>query len=215
MATAKTISVPLESGDRLTREEFHARYCARPDIRKAELIDGVAYVTSPTRFIQHGEPLGAMVGWLFAYTARHPGVRLADGATVYLGPATEVQPDAALLRDPAVGGQTRVTADGYIEGAPELVVEIAASSAAYDLYDKKEAYRQAGTREYIVRLVLEERIVWFRLRDGGFVEVQPDERGVIESEVFPGLRLNVPKMLVRDNGAVLAELEAQPDGPGV
>ena len=38
MATETLPLVPLESGDRLTREEFHHRYCARPDIKKAELI---------------------------------------------------------------------------------------------------------------------------------------------------------------------------------
>src|SRR3712207_6959307 len=37
MATAPDIRPELESGDRLTREEFHERYCRRPDIRKAEL----------------------------------------------------------------------------------------------------------------------------------------------------------------------------------
>ena len=32
---------PLESGDHLTRHEFERRYQARPDIKKAELIEGV------------------------------------------------------------------------------------------------------------------------------------------------------------------------------
>lgn len=32
----------------------------------------------------------------------------------------------------------------------ELIVEIAASSAAYDLYDKKRAYRRNGVKEYLV-----------------------------------------------------------------
>ena len=33
-------------------------------------------------------------------------------------------------------GQSKISDDDYIEGAPELIVEIAASSASYDLHDK-------------------------------------------------------------------------------
>ena len=49
----------------------------------------------------------------------------------------ETQPDAVLLRH---GGQTRLSDDGYIEGAPEFVAEIAASTATIDLRDKKRVY---------------------------------------------------------------------------
>jgi Uma2 family endonuclease len=37
--------------------------------------------------------------------------------------------------------------DGYIEGAPELIAEIAAGSASYDLHDKLNAYRRNKVRE--------------------------------------------------------------------
>ena len=47
---------PLENGDRLTRREFERRYAARPDIKKAELIEGVVHMPSPVRFAGHGEP---------------------------------------------------------------------------------------------------------------------------------------------------------------
>jgi hypothetical protein len=40
---------PLENGDRLTRREFERRYNAMPDVKKAELIEGVVYMPSPTR----------------------------------------------------------------------------------------------------------------------------------------------------------------------
>jgi len=48
-----------------------------------------------------------------------------------------------------LSGQSRISQDDYIEGAPELIVEIAASSAAYDLHDKQEAYRRNGVQEYL------------------------------------------------------------------
>jgi Uma2 family endonuclease len=204
--------IPLESGDRLTRAEFHRRYCARPDIRKAELIQGVVYVASPTRLGMHAEPHNWMAGWLFVYAARNPGVRVGDNATVFLAADVEVQPDVILFRSTAPPGGARETSDGYVEGPPQLVVEIAASSAAYDLHDKLEAYRRAGVPEYIVWSVYEKQIDWFRLRAGTYLRLEPNANGTIESEVFPGLRLAVTKMLAGDLAAVVAALDpALPD----
>ena len=206
MVTAPARPPSLESGDRLTRAEFHRRYCARPDINKAELVEGVVYVASPTRFGVHGEQHANVVAWLGVYKANTPGVRLGDNATVRLDADNEVQPDAFLWREEP--GGPRLTEDGYIEGAPQLVVEVAASSASYDLHDKLRAYRRNGVREYIVWRVLDAAIDWFRLRDGDYVRVEPDAQGVIESDAFPGLRLHVAKMLAGDSAGVLAELAA-------
>ena len=210
MVSPKTCIPLLESGDRLTREEFHRRYLARPDIKKAELVEGVVYVPSPARFDLHGEPHANIVCWLGTYKARTPGVRLGDNATVILDADNEVQPDAFLMRE-APGGP-RLTEEHYIEGAPQLIVEVAASSATYDLHDKMEAYRRNGVREYVVWRVLDGMIDWFRLREGRYVWIEPDADGVVESEIFPGLRLNVPRMLAGDLAGVLAELERAASG---
>ena len=88
------------------------------------------------------------------------------------------------------------------------MVEVSASGASYDLHDKKEAYRRNGVREYIVWRVLDGAIDWFRLdpTEGEYERIEPDERGVIESAVFAGLRLHLPKMLAADLKGVLAEL---------
>jgi Uma2 family endonuclease len=158
-----TITRPvLESGDRLTREEFHRRYCERPDIKKAELVEGVVYVASPVRADVHGQPHARVVVWLGTYQVKTVGVFLEDNTTVQLDANNEVQPDACLWRE-APGGP-RLTDEGYVEGAPQLVVEVAASSASYDLHDKLEAYRRTGVREYVVWRVLDRAIDWFRLR---------------------------------------------------
>ena len=202
---APTTTAPvLESGDRLTRAEFHRRYSARPDIKKAELVEGVVYVASPLRYPVHGKQHSQVMGWLTGYWARHPELMLGDNTTVFLDGDNEVQPDAWLARE-APGGP-RLDEEGYMEGAPQLVVEIAASSASYDLHDKMQGYRRSGVGEYIVWRTLDGAIDWFRLREGEYVRVEPDARGLIESEQFPGLRLNVPKMLGGDLAGVLAEL---------
>ena len=54
--------------------------------------------------------------------------------------------------------------------------------------------------------VLDNALDWFDLRDGDYVRRGPDEHGVIESRIFPGLRLNVPRLLAGDYAGVLAEL---------
>lgn len=198
----------LESGDHLTRAEFHRRYCARPDIKKAELVEGVVYVASPLRYSAHAGPHSTIMSWLGAYRARNPDLHLGDNATVILDETNEVQPDACLWRQEP--GGPHLTEDDYIQGAPQLVVEVAASSASYDLHEKLRAYQKNGVREYIVWRTMDSMIDWFRLREGVYVWAEPDERGVVESGFFPGLRLHVPKLLADDLAGVLAELAPLP-----
>jgi len=204
MAISTTARPCLESGDHLTRDEFHRRYSARPDIKFAELVEGVVYVGSPVRFDRHGEPHGLVVAWLVTYKSRVPGLLVGDNATVFLDDRNEVQPDAFLWRAEAAG--PRLTEGGYIKGAPQLVVEVAASSASYDLHEKREAYRRNGVREYLVRRVLDGALDWFELRDGAYARREPDEQGIIASGRFTGLRLYVPSLLARDAAGVLGAL---------
>jgi Uma2 family endonuclease len=208
MAASTQIPVALESGDRLSRAEFHRRYCEHPEIKKAELVEGVVYVASPVRAKFHGRPHSLVMAWLGTYWSHHPDVDLQDNATVRLDRDNEVQPDAFLWRPGRESdGGPRETEDGYIEGAPQLVVEIAASFASYDLHDKLRAYRRNGVQEYVVWRVLDEAIDWLQLRDDVYVPMTPDANGIIESQVFPGLRLPVAKLLGLDVPAVLAALE--------
>ncbi|MGB3239438.1 MAG: Uma2 family endonuclease [Geitlerinemataceae cyanobacterium] len=198
---------PLESGDRLTRYEFEQRYQAMPHLKQAELIEGVVYVASPVRISNHGRPHAKIIGWLLVYQAATPGVDLADNATVRLDADNEPQPDALLRIEPEVGGNSRISEDDYIEGAPELIAEIAASSASYDLGDKLNAYRRNGVREYIVWQSYENKIDWFRLQEGRYVALEPDEEGIIRSEVFPGLWLSVAALRGGNLAEVLAVLQ--------
>jgi Uma2 family endonuclease len=207
--SASPSSIPrLESGDHLTRAEFERRYEAMPDLKKAELIEGVAYVGSPVRFDAHAEPHFLVVTWLGVYVAATPGVRAGDNATVRLDLDNEPQPDALLRIEEAAGGQSRRSLDGYVEGAPELVVEVAASSASIDRHTKLRVYRRNGVREYLLWQVLDRQVEWFVLQDDDYVSLKPDDRRVIHSRVFPGLRLAVDALLNGDLAAVLAEQQA-------
>lgn len=200
------ISTPrLESGDRLSRTEFERRYAQAPHL-KAELIEGVVYVASPVRAKQHGKPHGFIMTWLGTYMAATPGVDLEDNVTVRLDLDNEPQPDALLRIEPEAGGGSRITEDDYIEGAPELVVEVAASSASVDLNAKLNAYRRNGVKEYLVWQIYENQIRWFQLQDSEYVELEP-ENGVIKSQVFPGLWLAIASLQQGDIAAVLSNLQ--------
>ena len=202
----KTVPPPLlKHGEKLTRDEFERRYEAMPHLKKAELIGGIVYMGSPVRADIHGKPHGYIMAWIGVYCAATPGVDFLDNTTVHLDPDNEAQPDA-LLRIEA-GGTSRLNDKGYIEGAPELIVEIAGTSADYDLHEKLEAYLRNGVAEYIVWRTQEGRLDWFRLVNAEYVPMSPDADGLIESEAFPGLRLAVNALMGGDLATVLSELQ--------
>ena len=183
--------LPLENGDRLSRVEFERRYRAMPKLKKAELIEGRVYMASPVRII-HGQPHAYIMTWLGVYCAATPGTQFADNTTVRLDTDNEPQPDALLRIE---GGQSQIDVDDYIQGAPELIVEIAASTASYDLQEKLQVYRRNGVQEYLVWQVSNRIFDWFRLKDGEYIKLQPNEDGIVKSEVCPGLWLRVDALL--------------------
>lgn len=181
---------PLQAGDILSRAEFEHRYHAHPEIKKAELIEGTVYMPSPVRLTQHAQPHATIMGWLTVYRAATKGLLLGDNGTVRLDFENEVQPDAFLYLPEKTGGQARVSADDYLEGPPELIVEIAASSASYDMHQKKRVYARNGVKEYLVFQVYEQKVDWFVLREGVYQSLSPDAQGIWRSELFPGLWLD-------------------------
>ena len=207
MSNIQTTTAPiLANGDRLSRDEFERRYAQMPDVKKAELIEGVVYMPSLVHAESHGIPHGHVITWLGVYAAHTPGVKIADNATVRLDMDNEPQPDALLRIDETCGGQSRISEDDYVEGPPELVVEVAHSSAAYDLHDKKQAYRRNGVREYIVWQMADARVDGFALEEGAYVPI-PVEDGMLQSRIFPGLVLDVPALLRGDLQAVLTAVQ--------
>lgn len=196
----------LENGDRLTRKEFEQRYHAMPHCKKAELIEGQVYMASPVRARKHGQPHAAVMGWLFNYCQATPGIELMDNPTVRLDADNEPQPDACLRIQEGAGGCSRISEDDYIEGAPELIVEVAASTASYDLHQKKQVYRRNGVQEYLVWRVLDCAFDWFVLDEGVYVDLPVDADGILRSRVFPGLWLAVADLLAGNWAQVVAGL---------
>lgn len=201
-----SVEVPLlENGDRLSRPEFERRYHAMSALKKAELIEGVVYMSSPVRIDRHGRQHAQVMTWLGTYWAATPVVDLGDNATTRLDLDNEPQPDA-LLRI-ASAGTSSISDDGYVVGAPELVVEIAASSVSYDLHDKLRVYRRNGVQEYLVWKIANHKIDWFSLNEGEYILLEPDAVGIIRSQVFPGLWLASHAMLEGNLAEVLMILQ--------
>lgn len=197
----------LQPGDSLTRDEFERRYHRMRSVKKAELIEGIVYMPSPVRAKKHARPhsrLNILVGF---YETETPGVELYNNSTVRLDLDNEPQPDLCLIIAPESGGQTRFSPDDYIEGAPELCIEIAASTAAYDMHQKKRAYRRNGVREYLVWLTEDRRFVLWELKEGDYCEIAPDTGGILKSRVFPGLWFDSEALLAGNLKQALAVLQ--------
>ncbi len=203
---AETFVPPLENGDRLTRFEFERRYAAMPEQMRAELVEGVVVMASPVRHNMHGVPHADLISWAALYRAGTPGVLGGADATVRLDLDNEPQPDVYLLIDPARGGSAKIDEDDYINGAPEFVAEVAASTVSHDLGPKLNAYRRNGVGEYLVWRVQDAAIDWFVLREGRFDRLLPDADGVTRSVVFPGLWLDTVALLAGDLARVHAVL---------
>lgn len=199
---------PLENGERLTAPEFLRRYEAMPQVKKAELIEGVVYMGSPVRTDVHAEPDNLVQTWLGTYAVATPGVKAGGNGTVRLDIDNVPQPDVVLRITAECGGSSRIDQQGYLVGPPELVAEIAASSASIDLHEKLGAYRRNGVQEYLVWRTLEKEFDWFCLVEGVYRRRTPGAKGLGSSVTFPGLILNVPALLDHNGAGVLASLHA-------
>lgn len=207
LQTPSTNTPPLRNGDHLTRDEFERRYDAMPEVKKAELIEGVVHMPSPVNFESHSEPHACVMGCLMIYRFNTPGVRVGDNPTIRLDMKNEPQPDAVMLIDPIHGGRVTFT-NGYVTDGPEFAAEVAASSVSIDANSKLRAYQRNGVQEYLLWRVEDGVIQWFALHEGHYLPLEPDAEGVIRSEVFPGFWLDPAAMLHEDFERVQQVLNA-------
>ena len=198
---------PLMAGDRLSRVEFERRYHAQPALKKAELIEGVVYMPSPVKHKKHGNPHLFLNTWVGVYLAATPGLDASDNATVRMDNQNEPQPDLLLRVERSADGRSFVAPDDYIDGAPELIVEIAGTSANYDMHDKKFVYARNGVREYLVVLTYDQTVHWFVLHDGEYEEVSLTTDGLLQSQFFGGLWLKPAALWANNLAEILAALQ--------
>lgn len=199
-----SVPPPLENAEMLTLTEFLRRYEDMDGLKKAELIGGIVHMPSPVS-ISHARPDGIIQGWLFTYASTHQ-LEVLPNATLLLDTENAFQPDSILCTPPKKGGRVYLNPKGYLCGSPELVVEIASSTASIDLRDKLRIYRRVQVDEYLVWRTRDQEIDWFVLEQGEYVKMKPDRHGKLRSRVFPGLVLDLAAALACDKSRVLAAL---------
>jgi Uma2 family endonuclease len=201
----RTRLAPLRNGEHLSRAEFERRWEATPDLRHAELIEGIVFMTPPIS-ASHSAAHERLHHWLGVYARHTPGVRALISPSLRLDLRNEFQPDSVLRLDHPSRGRSRVAADGLLEGAPELVVEIALSSADYDAHEKRDVYERQGVQEYLLWLVREARCLWWALQNGVYTPLPSRAKGVTRSQVFPGLWLDLRALVAGDERRVASVL---------
>ena len=194
---------PLIAGDCLSREEFILRWNQPPDLKFAELIDGVVYKPSPLS-AEHGEQTGLVSTWLGHYAAFTEGCTIGLNATWFMLDDAP-QPDVHLRI--AGEGEASWIEEGFFHGAPEFVAETCKTSTSHDLHQKKDLYAAAGVKEYLAVLVKEREVRWHRLVGDSYQLLPCPPDGVIRSVVFPGLWLSLEALLNGDLRGLLQTLD--------
>lgn len=201
---------PLEPGDKLTRQQFLARWELHPEIKRAELIGGIVFMPPPVS-LDHGDMENDVSAWVGVYKAATPGTAAGHNTTTFLRDDT-LQPDLNLRILPEYGGGSRVE-EKYLAGRAEFLAEICRSSASYDLHVKLDLYQAAAIPEYLAILGYEQEIRWHILKDGRYQRLLPGPDGIHRSLVFPGLWLDGTALLARNLKQVLATLQQGLDSP--
>lgn len=204
VSSPSTELLELHNGDHMPQAEFHRIYSTMPEDVKAELIGGIVYMASPLK-ISHGSNHVVLASVFFAYESATKGTETGNNTTVIMDDESEPQPDLYMRILPECGGQSGTTEDDYVEGAPELIAEIANTSRAIDLHRKRAVYRDAGVREYLVLSLHEQQLRWFDLAQDAELATPAD--GVIRSLVFPGLWIDSAAVVNRDHRQLMETLE--------
>ena len=196
---------PFENGDRMDQPTFHALYETTPPGFKAELVGGVVYMASPVS-VNHGRPHRVLTSWIDAYAQHTEGTEWFSDLTIILADSNEPQPDLTLILLPEFGGFTQENDRGFLVGPPELVIEVAVSTAAIDLNAKRHDYYLYGVQEYLVVEVKTQTVHWFKRGKSAFQVLKPAADGSIRSKQFPGLWLNPDAVFERSPKALLETL---------
>lgn len=202
-------ALPLRHGQRMDRETFHRRYDLLPESTKAELIGGVVHLAAATR-VPHAEHADLLRTWLTIYRFATPGVRGGGDATVLLGDDSEPQPGGLLWVE---GGRAHVDDRDYLAGPPELVAEVADTTAPTDLGPKRHDYERYGVSECLVLVLPKRQAIWLIREAGGYSDLLPDANGLLKSRVFPGLWLDVEAFFRLDGSRVLDALRRGTSSP--
>jgi Uma2 family endonuclease len=155
-----------------------------------EVLDGVLYMSRPPRSRHQLASANLYLALSNYARARHLGRLYYAPIGVRLpNQPVPVQPDIQFISTGRIG----IVSEDYVEGAPDLVIEILSPSHwLYNRREKFEAYEQAGVREYWLVDYRAKTIEVFVLTEGAFVLLGKwGEQETVRSEVLKGFEIAV------------------------
>ena len=184
----------------MSPEEFLWRWEQIPELKKAELIEGVVHLASPV-WSPHSAYDALFASWLTYYAvAAKQDLWIGSKPTLRLE-GSVVQPDVALVR-----GRSSLQG-GYLNEIPELVVEVCYSSKSHDLGQKLATYRSAGLRDHIAVLTQARRVEWRVITGAKCRLLHPTKNGILSSPNFPGLWLDTQALFPLDRQRLFAAID--------
>lgn len=178
------------AGLRLTAEEYFA---LPEDGNRYELIDGVLTM-SPSASADHQRVSKQIYDQLNPFVTNRGLGEVFYEIDVQFGQSLDgrdivYRPDVICFLGPAsreIGGRFDIV--------PDVVVEVVSpESTSRDWETKFADYERFGVREYWLIDPIEERMTFFRLRDGRYFEA-PSLPDFYESAIVPGFQLDLTKV---------------------
>ena len=156
-------------------------YRLLPEGTLCEVIDNILYM-SPAPKYTHQRLVLLLAKKLSNHTdTANLGEVLISPVDVYLEDlSSAVQPDLIYVSTKNMGIMNE---DGYIYGAPDLVIEVLSSDRKRDLVLKKSLYERAGVKEYFVVDPTTRKMQLFVLENNNYKLVY-DEAGLFQSPML-------------------------------
>jgi Uma2 family endonuclease len=163
-----------------------------PDSGKFQLIEGeLISMTSPNT--KHQRIIRLITKFLESYLDKNSiGEIFLSPMDVVLGEHNTYQPDLLFILE----SNKKIIEETKINGTPDMVVEVLSpSNAYYDLVIKKKIYESSGVKEYWIVDPIQDTLDLYVLQNNKFQhKVQIEKKGIIPSEIFPGLDLDLEKI---------------------
>jgi Uma2 family endonuclease len=185
---------PADSRLKLTYDDF---LLFPDDGKRHELIDGEHYVT-PSPNIRHQAILGRLHLAIGTWLDSHPGGRVfVAPLDVLLSRFDVVEPDLLYVSNERA---PELLAGQYVNGAPDLVVEISSPGTRQrDETIKRRLYERSDVIEYWVVDPDIEVIRVYRRADKGFarpLEMSAEAGDVLTTPLLPGLEIPLARGFV-------------------
>lgn len=166
----------------------YADYLLTPDDVRYELIDG-ELIVAPSPVPLHQKVSSGFVGLMVPFVRNNRlGDVFAAPLDVYLSDTTVLQPDILFISNE----RSHIIGETNIQGAPDLVIEIASpSTEERDRGVKQELYALFGVLEYWRAYPRTQTVEVLRLENGRLVSVGVYGSGTdLTTPLLPGLNID-------------------------